>query len=234
MAYPNSDVNTGNLDAGTDKKQLARADLLDLATKFNLLRNHISAFWRALLAAADAPAVRDAIDAPSRGGSGASGEWDIDISGDAAGVTRNISTSGLATGGGVLTVDRTIAVPVATQAQAEAGTDNATAMTPLRVKQSAAANATGIGVGQSWQAVSRAAGTDYQNTLPRTITLCVTFLGRTGGLYVGPSMGAYVYVAGNTSSLSNVSNSRPMLTIPIPPGHYYKIIGTINNFTELR
>jgi Phage tail fibre repeat len=48
---------------------------------------------------------------------------------------RSVLTSGLATGGGNLSADRTIAVPVASQAQAEAGTDNVTAMTPLRVAQ---------------------------------------------------------------------------------------------------
>jgi hypothetical protein len=47
---------------------------------------------------------------------------------------RTISTAGLAAGGGDLTANRTITVPVASAAQAQAGTDNATAMTPLRVK----------------------------------------------------------------------------------------------------
>jgi len=48
---------------------------------------------------------------------------------------RLISTSGLATGGGDLSVDRTIAVTVATQAEAEAGTVDDKAMTPLRTAQ---------------------------------------------------------------------------------------------------
>lgn len=49
--------------------------------------------------------------------------------------TRAVNTSGLATGGGALSADRTINVPIASQAQATGGTDNATAMTPLRVRQ---------------------------------------------------------------------------------------------------
>lgn len=53
--------------------------------------------------------------------------------------TRTISASGLATGGGSLSDDRTISVPAASQAEAEAGTDNAKAMTPLRVAQAMAA-----------------------------------------------------------------------------------------------
>lgn len=48
---------------------------------------------------------------------------------------RNIAVSGLATGGGSLDADRTIGVPVASQAEAEAGIDNTKAMTPLRVGQ---------------------------------------------------------------------------------------------------
>lgn len=49
--------------------------------------------------------------------------------------TRSVLVGGLATGGGALTADRTVTVTAASQAQAEAGTDNATAMTPLRTKQ---------------------------------------------------------------------------------------------------
>jgi hypothetical protein len=48
---------------------------------------------------------------------------------------RQIQTSGLATGGGDLSADRTINVPAAAQAEAEAGTDNTKAMTPLRTAQ---------------------------------------------------------------------------------------------------
>ena len=54
---------------------------------------------------------------------------------------RSIAAAGLATGGGDLSANRTITVPAATQAQAEAGTDNATAMTPLRVAQAILAGA---------------------------------------------------------------------------------------------
>ncbi len=59
--------------------------------------------------------------------------------------TRAITGGGLVTGGGDLSADRVLTVPVATQAQAETGTDNATAMTPLRVKQAIAQQtATGV------------------------------------------------------------------------------------------
>lgn len=53
--------------------------------------------------------------------------------------SRTISTSGLATGGGSLAANRTITVTKASQAQAEAGTSDTVAMTPLRTKQAIAA-----------------------------------------------------------------------------------------------
>jgi hypothetical protein len=53
--------------------------------------------------------------------------------------TRRVDAGGLAIGGGDLTVDRTITVPVASQAQAVAGSANNVAMTPLRTAQHVAA-----------------------------------------------------------------------------------------------
>lgn len=50
-----------------------------------------------------------------------------------------IATAGLASGGGTLAADRTITVTAASQALAEAGTDNTVAMTPLRTAQAIAA-----------------------------------------------------------------------------------------------
>lgn len=52
---------------------------------------------------------------------------------------RTISAAGLATGGGDLSANRTITVPIASQAEAEAGTANDKAMTPLRTAQAIAA-----------------------------------------------------------------------------------------------
>ena len=49
--------------------------------------------------------------------------------------SRTIAAGGIATGGGDLTANRTITVPAATQAEAQAGVDNTKAMTPLRVAQ---------------------------------------------------------------------------------------------------
>jgi hypothetical protein len=54
--------------------------------------------------------------------------------GDRVPTSRTVTGSGLASGGGDLSANRTIAVPKASQAQAEAGADDATAMTPLQTK----------------------------------------------------------------------------------------------------
>lgn len=62
--------------------------------------------------------------------------------------TRQVATSGLAGGGGNLSENRTINVPVASQAEAEAGSINDKAMTPLRVAQAISALGGGGGSGQ--------------------------------------------------------------------------------------
>jgi hypothetical protein len=54
--------------------------------------------------------------------------------GDRVITARTVTGSGLVTGGGDLSANRTLAVTKASQAQAEAGVDDATAMTPLQTK----------------------------------------------------------------------------------------------------
>lgn len=56
-----------------------------------------------------------------------------------ADAARKITTAGLATGGGTFQADREIAVPKSTNPQAVAGTDDTTAMTPIRVAEAVAA-----------------------------------------------------------------------------------------------
>ena len=182
-------------------------------------------------------------------GAGASGTWGISISGNAAtatnatnatnattaaNVSRSVSTAGLATGGGALTADRTITVPKSSQAQAEAGTDDATAMTPLRTAQAIAALSKPIGVDQTWQDVTRTSGTDYQNTTGRPIMVCCTYGGRLGRTYVGASTASYVQIGGATDSPANDGNARYVHTFIVPAGHYYKMNGGIHNVAELR
>lgn len=65
-------------------------------------------------------------------------EVDTALSEKAAKATT-ISGGGLVTGGGDLSASRTLTVPKSSNAQALAGTDDATAMTPLRTKEAIAA-----------------------------------------------------------------------------------------------
>jgi hypothetical protein len=67
MAWPPSDIGTGNTDAGTDSPQAARTDLLGLMQAFNMLRNHFSAWALGFVEAADAPAARTALGASTVG-----------------------------------------------------------------------------------------------------------------------------------------------------------------------
>ena len=62
-----------------------------------------------------------------------------ELAGQGVGIARKVLTTGLATGGGNLSTDRTIDVPAASKEQAEAGIDTVTAMTPFRTKQAIAA-----------------------------------------------------------------------------------------------
>lgn len=64
MAWPGSDVDTTQMDAGTDSPASGRASLLDLAQKLNQMRNHVSAFIQALLDDADAATARATLGVP--------------------------------------------------------------------------------------------------------------------------------------------------------------------------
>lgn len=140
MTWPTTQT-TNSLDADTDTLQNARPEVKGLADKFNQLVAHVTTFMQGLLTSADAAAARATLDVPARNGANASGTWGISVTGSAAtattaaNVTRNVTTSGLATGGGALTGDIAIAVPKATQAQNEAGTNDAAAVTSLGVRQ---------------------------------------------------------------------------------------------------
>lgn len=70
MTWPSSDVNTTNADAGTDIPATFRTDVLDLLTKFNLLRNHVSSFGQTLLNRATAAVMRGDLGAAASGANG--------------------------------------------------------------------------------------------------------------------------------------------------------------------
>lgn len=191
MTWPTTQT-TNSLDADTDTLQNARPEVKGLADKFNLLVAHVTAFMQSLLASATAADARTTLDVPSRNGSGASGTWGISVTGSAATAGaatdcgRSVTGAGLASGGGALTADRVITVTAASQAQAEAGTDNATAMTPLRVAQAIAVLA---------------------NPLPATAAAAVGAVGTYAMLRYTEEAAAGTLVAGSSLSYASVNSS---------------------------
>jgi hypothetical protein len=139
-------------------------------------------------------------------------------------VGRTISTSGLATGGGDLSANRTITVAIATQAEAEAGTSNTKAMTPLRVAQHLALN--GFGSGQVWQDMraSRTGGTVYQNTTGKSIMVALD------------SPVPFDVSADGVTWIELANNANYPASWLIPNGHYYRLrsASTIYTWAELR
>lgn len=114
----------------------------------------------------------------------------------------------------------------ATQAEAEAGTDNTLIMTPLRVEQHMVKNS--IGWGQTWANVSRSVGTNYQNTTGRPIFVAV--LANEGGeLQVSASTSGFV----NAGTSSGVATTTAYALVP-NLYYYKKISGTFRTWAELR
>lgn len=82
MTFPSSDVSGTNMDATGDSPNLARVEIDDLRTKFNLLRNHFTAFMQGLINATDPAAARALLVAAKSGAN-----TDITSLGAATGVT---------------------------------------------------------------------------------------------------------------------------------------------------
>ncbi|MBN9053585.1 MAG: hypothetical protein J0H80_07370 [Rhizobiales bacterium] len=83
----------------------------------------------------------------------------------------------------------------------------------------------GIGVGQTWQAVSRVINTSYQNTTGRSIALS----------YYGSSTCLFQVSTDNVTWVDIVSAAFTATNAIIPPGHYYRFSGgTLSFVRELR
>ena len=122
------------------------------------------------------------------------------------------------------------AVALASQAEAETGTDNTKVMTPLRVEQNFAANEQQIGVGQTWQNLfgSRLSNTTYQNTTGRPIVVSCSTSALNSALRVSSNNVTFIDAAtrGNSSKEAIVPNN-----------HYYRLYNDNNNighWAELR
>ena len=161
----------------------------------------------------------------------------------------NLTVKGNASGTGTVILEapntnsnRTITLPdaattlvgtadFASQAQAEAGTDNVTLMTPLRTEEHMTANA--LGWGQTWQSVTRSPLTTYQNTTGRPIMVFSSMSNSTAIQNFQVSTDGSTWVTAGNSQATNAPNQ-----VIVPNGHYYKwtqTAGTTNiTVTELR
>jgi hypothetical protein len=123
------------------------------------------------------------------------------------------------------------AVALASQAEAEAGTDNTKVMTPLRVEQNFAANEQQIGVGQTWSTPSRSVSVSYQNTTGRPIMIGIRGQ-NSNTVQVSTNNSTWVTV-GTLRSASGVSMTH--ISAIIPNNHYYRLNGgSFDEWAELR
>lgn len=108
---------------------------------------------------------------------------------------------------------------LATQAEAEAGTENDQLMTPLRTLQ-AISNFT-LGVDQIWSRVegSRTFGTEYQNTSDRPIQVLIRKSTGTNDMTV--------YMGATSGALSLITAAPPVnyaqIGFIVPPNWYYRV-----------
>lgn len=123
---------------------------------------------------------------------------------------------------------------IASQAQAEAGTDNTTLMTPLRTEQHTLTN--DIGWNQTWQAVTRTNGTVYQNTTGRPIVFSQSAQnsGSTSPITVEMSPDNVTFIQTNLA-MAGTFEWTGVCTI-VPANYYYRTtaVGTSITTRELR
>jgi hypothetical protein len=139
------------------------------------------------------------------------------------------------TNGDGVSGDPTISLAVASQPEAEAGTDATKVMTPLRVEQHMLSNA--LGWGQSWLDVSasRTFDTSYQNTTGRPIMVSVRAYNSDRSMQVSPDNSTWVDV-GKLSASGSLAYGPQFI---VPDQHYYRTsttgaAGTIEAWAELR
>ena len=128
------------------------------------------------------------------------------------GRTLTGGTGVVVTNGNGVSGNPTVAADLASQAEAQTGTNNTKLMTPLRVAQVA------IGMGQTWQNVSgsRTNGTSYQNTTGRPIMVSL-----------GQNHTSEVQVSPDNTTWTQVGRDATGETYPnqfiVPDGWYYRV-----------
>src|SRR5690606_36188517 len=149
-----------------------------------------------------------------------------------AGSATTISPGTGLTGGGELSANRTLSIDIASPAQAQAGTNNTTVITPLRMAQGTIGSSV-----QSWsnEFSNRSPNTIYQNTTGRPINVIV----RASGLSSGNHVIFRTSPNGSTGWIQIglfVFDSSQSQSAIIPNGWYYQINGNVNlgAWSELR
>lgn len=211
MTFPSSDVSRVNFDNTGDNPQLARADIDDMAVKFNLLRNHFSVFMQGLIDDTDAATARATLGALAASAASAYGLTLLD---DADAATAR-ATLGLVIGSNVPS-------PTGTGASGTWG---------ISISGSAANS---FGTGQTWQnmTASRALSTNYTNSTGLAIVVSVTM-----NVIAGQTV---LYVDGLPVVRSAPPGASPGSSIQavVPAGSYYSVAptasNTINIWHELR
>lgn len=129
-------------------------------------------------------------------------------------------------GGNTATING-VTIALSSQAQAEAGTDNTTLMTPLRTFQ-AIKNDT-VGWNQTWQTVTRSFGTSYQNTTSRPIQVSIKTGGSGSAIQVSPDNVTWLTLDANDAADFGHSSA------VIPVNYYYRVTITAPQiWVELR
>ena len=132
-------------------------------------------------------------------------------------------------------------VAIASQSEAQTGTENTKTMTALRVKNAIDQISTSsIGVGQTWQSFStsiRVNNTWYQNTSSLPIQVAINCRGGNGSgepaIYVGTATNSYITIA--TWPSNDGEYERSAFSFIVPVNHYYKLTsGTRIHWSELR
>ena len=134
-------------------------------------------------------------------------------------ITGNSSIT--VTNGDGVSGNPTLAPVLASQAQAEAGTDNVTLMTPLRSAQAITALVPSTATTRFGDTVvtskSRGSGTSYQNTTPGWLFVSYAGVNNGANAYLAATPGAW-FLAG--SSNSNYAGA----VLMVPPGYYYLVL----------